>query len=283
MRRVWLRLPEVGDGDAQVVEQVAEEWEREPDDGAVVAFDPLDKRPTKPVDSEGPGDVERLTGGNVGVDLFVAEVGKVDDGGGNATDGNAGKVDQIVPGMQDTGPPPHPLPPLHRIGGIDRLAKDLAIEGKHGVAPEHEQPPPGTDSDPFDTKPPSDGGCLEPSKRKTKLLSANLVNGGLVNTADNDVDVDPGRVQQGPPSRTRRSQYKSCRSTHTHGELGYRPRTIGPPTGTPPKHKGCDKATHNHQCPNHTRQPNPTPTRHLRRGHTIADSSRRNTHGRRSG
>src|SRR5690606_16238436 len=75
--------PEVGDADADLTEQRAQERQADADDPVVVALDPADERAAETVHGEGARDDERLTGGDVGVDLGVAEVGEVHGGRGD--------------------------------------------------------------------------------------------------------------------------------------------------------------------------------------------------------
>src|SRR5690606_31971662 len=72
--------PEVGDRDAELGEQRAQERQADADDAVVVALDAGDEGAAEPVDSKGAGDDERLARRDVGVDLRVAEVGEVDGG-----------------------------------------------------------------------------------------------------------------------------------------------------------------------------------------------------------
>jgi hypothetical protein len=67
----------------------------------MVALDAGDEGAAEAVDGEGAGHVERLTGGDVVVDLVVGQVGKVDHRGRRRGRDAAGRgVVKRVPGVQ---------------------------------------------------------------------------------------------------------------------------------------------------------------------------------------
>ena len=99
----------------------------------------LDERRAEAVDREGAGDLERLAGGDVRVDLGIRDVGDERDG----CRGHRVRFPCIFAGrqpihavtrMQDAGAAPHRVPP----GGGDirrqRLAENSSAEFEHGVA-----------------------------------------------------------------------------------------------------------------------------------------------------
>src|SRR5690606_35633467 len=70
-------VPQRGDRDPELGEQLAHEWQAQADDRVVVALDPRDEGTAEAVDREGPRDRERLARRDVRVDLGVAEVREV--------------------------------------------------------------------------------------------------------------------------------------------------------------------------------------------------------------
>lgn len=68
--------PEVGPHVAELVEHQPQQGQAQPDDVVRVAGHPAHKRTAEAVEGEGAGDGERLAGGDVGVDLFVADGGE---------------------------------------------------------------------------------------------------------------------------------------------------------------------------------------------------------------
>lgn len=67
-----LHVPELVPFDAESLAQhAADERYRKPDDGARISFDPSDKRLATAVDRECAGNLQRLSGGDVGIHFGV--------------------------------------------------------------------------------------------------------------------------------------------------------------------------------------------------------------------
>ena len=73
--------PQVGDPDAQLGQQPAQQRQREADDIAVVAVDAVDERGRAAVQGERARHVQRFAAGDVGGDLRVGRLAEADDGG----------------------------------------------------------------------------------------------------------------------------------------------------------------------------------------------------------
>jgi len=73
--------PEITPAQAELGERLAQQRQREADDGVVVAFHAGDERPTEAVDGERPRHIAGFAGGDVGVDLVVVDLREMHDGG----------------------------------------------------------------------------------------------------------------------------------------------------------------------------------------------------------
>ena len=153
--------PKVGDPDAELGEQSAKQGQRQADDGAVVALDPLHERPAPPVDRERAGDAQRLAGRDVGVDLLVGQVGEVDDR--RAVRSTVRPVRVSIRWWPVCSTPERPRICCQRAVAlrVGRLAEDLAVERQHPVAAEHERRGGGLLGD---------RGRLEPRQRQAEDL-----------------------------------------------------------------------------------------------------------------
>src|SRR6476646_10380697 len=82
--------PELGDAHICLAEQGAQSGDGKPDDGVGIAVDLADERPAVAVDREGAGALERLAGGDVGLDFLGAHLHEVHLGRGHRAQGGAG-------------------------------------------------------------------------------------------------------------------------------------------------------------------------------------------------
>ena len=77
-------LPEVGDGDPELAEEIAKERQGETDHVARVPLDAVDEGSRATVEGEGAGRGHRLAGREIGLDLLVGGFGEADLGGRHA-------------------------------------------------------------------------------------------------------------------------------------------------------------------------------------------------------
>src|SRR5690606_13641271 len=109
--------------------------ERETHHSMRVAVDGIDERASAAVDREAARDAERLTGGDVRVDLLVGEVREGELAARGRAEGRAGAavlriavIHEPVPGMQHAGAAAHCAPPLDGAARFMRLADDLPVD-----------------------------------------------------------------------------------------------------------------------------------------------------------
>src|SRR5690606_4145687 len=127
--------PERADRVPELVEQVAQQRQRETQHVAVVALDALDEPAAASFDAEPSGQVERLAGGDVGGDLLLGGAAEVDDGGRGLGGLLArGDVDHAVAGDEPPGAAAQDAPALGRFLGGAGLAVAAAVELQDGVA-----------------------------------------------------------------------------------------------------------------------------------------------------
>ena len=138
--------------DAELPDEVAQRREREPDDRRRIALDPADERAAEAVDRERAGDLERLAGGDVGVDLGVGRASAKRHGRDMPRaptapcTAAAAVVDQPVPGVQVAGAAALGEPALARDLGLVRLAVDRSPSNSNAESPPRMRPSIGSPS-----------------------------------------------------------------------------------------------------------------------------------------
>lgn len=135
--------PELVPLHAEVAEQSAQCGEGQADDGVGIPVNGGDEGCAEGVDGERSGDVEWLAGGDVGVELGVADAAgegdvRAGDGSARSVGAAASVVDEPVTGVEGSGAASLQHPPFARdVGGVG-FAVDDPVEFEGGVAAEDE-------------------------------------------------------------------------------------------------------------------------------------------------
>jgi hypothetical protein len=211
-----LLTPKLGNGHPEGDEKPAEKRKGKPDNIAVIPLDPLDEGATATVNGERPGNMQRLAGGNIRIDLPVGKIGEVHHRGPDIlglppTD----KIGEMVPGAEHPGATPHSPPPLRGLLGIPRLAQNLPIKGQDGVAAKNKNTRLGRQGG-------SHRPSLHPGQSKTERIGVRGLHNGLINPTDQHLSINTGGLKQRPPSRTGRSKHKARNKIGLHKAQRYK-------------------------------------------------------------